>query len=138
LHDVKAGVAITQAAVIEIAGPTATVTHDARSFTLTAPGGEVTAVSGAVTAEWSLVVEPHGAASVSFTLDLRDEASVVHGAPGAWPPVGGRRGSTGDTRLDRWVDTALGDLDALRLTATGADDEFFAAGAPWFFTLFGR
>ncbi|WP_425414930.1 amylo-alpha-1,6-glucosidase, partial [Promicromonospora kroppenstedtii] len=44
-----------------------------------------------------------------------------------------------DPRLGRWLDTALDDLDALRLTLPGhPDDEFFAAGAPWFFTLFGR
>lgn len=141
LHDVKAGLAVTQAAQIATSesDATATVSHDGRSFILAAPGAEVTAVSGAVTAEWPLVVEPHGAASASFTIALHDDASVVHGAAGAWPPAGGRRAPTGDTRLDRWLDTALGDLDALRLTATDdLDDEFFAAGAPWFFTLFGR
>src|SRR5690606_9229694 len=42
-----------------------------------------------------------------------------------------------DDRLARWVARSLDDLDALRLTA-GSDDEFLAAGAPWFFTLFGR
>ncbi|MFZ4894789.1 amylo-alpha-1,6-glucosidase [Plantibacter sp. Mn2098] len=37
------------------------------------------------------------------------------------------------------MDAALADLDALRLTTTAAPgEEFLAAGAPWFFTLFGR
>jgi glycogen debranching enzyme len=37
------------------------------------------------------------------------------------------------------MDAAVGDLDGLRLTMAGhPDDEFYAAGAPWFFTLFGR
>ena len=41
--------------------------------------------------------------------------------------------------LARWLDAALGDLDALRLALPDRpEDEFFAAGAPWFFTLFGR
>ncbi len=41
--------------------------------------------------------------------------------------------------MTRWLDAALGDLDALRLTLPDhPEDEFFAAGAPWFFTLFGR
>ena len=44
-----------------------------------------------------------------------------------------------DDRLVRWATRALDDLDALRLTTTRApDEEFLAAGAPWFFTLFGR
>lgn len=139
LHDVKAGLAVTQTAVIAMTDATATVTHERRSFALSAPGADITAAADAVTAEWPVVVDAHGAASVSFTLDLHDHASVVHSAAGAWPPPGGRHGPTGDTRLDRWLDTALGDLDALRLTATdNPNDEFFAAGAPWFFTLFGR
>ncbi|GAB2536993.1 glycogen debranching N-terminal domain-containing protein [Brachybacterium huguangmaarense] len=34
---------------------------------------------------------------------------------------------------------SLGDLDALRLAVPGRDGEvFFAAGAPWYFTMFGR
>jgi glycogen debranching enzyme len=43
-----------------------------------------------------------------------------------------------DDRLRRWVERSLGDLDALRLTRIDATDEFLGAGAPWFFTLFGR
>ncbi len=44
-----------------------------------------------------------------------------------------------DQRLARWLDTALDDLDALRLALPDhPEDAFFAAGAPWFFTLFGR
>jgi glycogen debranching enzyme len=39
----------------------------------------------------------------------------------------------------RWLATALDDLDALRLvTVADPASEFLAAGAPWFFTLFGR
>ena len=68
---------------------------------------------------------------------MHDSTLVVRGAhrPAGWevPLIGG------DPRLQRWLDAALGDLDALRLTLPGRpDDEFFAAGAPWFLTLFGR
>jgi glycogen debranching enzyme len=41
-----------------------------------------------------------------------------------------------DDRLRRWLDRAVDDLDALRLCRP--EGEFLAAGAPWFFTLFGR
>ncbi|SDQ22697.1 N-terminal domain of (some) glycogen debranching enzymes [Curtobacterium sp. UNCCL20] len=41
-----------------------------------------------------------------------------------------------DDRLRRWLARATDDLDALRLARP--EGEFLAAGAPWFFTLFGR
>ncbi|MFJ2514197.1 glycogen debranching N-terminal domain-containing protein [Streptomyces griseoviridis] len=48
-----------------------------------------------------------------------------------------------DRALDRWLVQSLADLDRLRLTdAMSSDpahpDQFLAAGAPWFLTLFGR
>ena len=78
------------------------------------------------------------ASSVSWSIGLHDPTLVVRGAhptpPGGTIPLIG-----GDPRLQRWLDAALGDLDALRLTLPGhPEDEFFAAGAPWFLTLFGR
>ncbi|HSP76799.1 MAG TPA: amylo-alpha-1,6-glucosidase, partial [Cryobacterium sp.] len=46
---------------------------------------------------------------------------------------------SGDARLGRWVARALDDLTGLRMaTTTSPDEPFLAAGAPWFFTLFGR
>lgn len=87
--------------------------------------------------------------------------------PAPWSAPGSAPGSapSSDDRLARWLARALDDLDALRLvrrppaapsilvphgpseTVPGRDgttianspaDQFFAAGAPWFFTLFGR
>ncbi|MFF2331654.1 MULTISPECIES: glycogen debranching N-terminal domain-containing protein [unclassified Streptomyces] len=44
-----------------------------------------------------------------------------------------------DRRFDRWLDQSAADLDRLRLTDPAAPaDQFLAAGAPWFLTLFGR
>ena len=48
-----------------------------------------------------------------------------------------------DRRFDQWLEQSLADLDRLRLTdAQSSDpdrpDQFLAAGAPWFLTLFGR
>ncbi|HMO09987.1 MAG TPA: glycogen debranching N-terminal domain-containing protein [Actinotalea sp.] len=44
-----------------------------------------------------------------------------------------------DRRLGPLLDRSLADLAGLRMRAAGTpDDEFLAAGAPWFFTLFGR
>ncbi|MFI0908455.1 glycogen debranching N-terminal domain-containing protein [Streptomyces sioyaensis] len=48
-----------------------------------------------------------------------------------------------DRGLDRWLEQSLADLDRLRLTDPQSPhpdrpDQFLAAGAPWFLTLFGR
>ncbi|MEV7682742.1 glycogen debranching N-terminal domain-containing protein [Streptomyces sp. NPDC088341] len=44
-----------------------------------------------------------------------------------------------DRRFDHWIDQSAADLDRLRLTDSEApEDQFLAAGAPWFLTLFGR
>lgn len=48
-----------------------------------------------------------------------------------------------DRRLDRWLEQSLADLNRLRQTDPqspheGRPDQFLAAGAPWFLTLFGR
>nr|WP_244363551.1 glycogen debranching N-terminal domain-containing protein [Streptomyces aquilus] len=48
-----------------------------------------------------------------------------------------------DRRFDRWLAQSVADLERLRLTdpqspQTGWPDQFLAAGAPWYLTLFGR
>lgn len=153
LHDVKAGLAAAQSAEVELKDDLVVVTSGDRSFIVSAPGSEVSRDGGALGFHWPVRVEPGGGASVSFTVELRDATLVVHGAAATWQGVRAERGPTAQPRLDRWLDVAVGDLDALRLTVAGdgpssttaADrdpaeetDAFFAAGAPWFFTLFGR
>jgi len=48
-----------------------------------------------------------------------------------------------DRRFDQWLEQSLADLDRLRLADSQSPDpdhpdQFLAAGAPWFLTLFGR
>ncbi|MFE4371878.1 glycogen debranching N-terminal domain-containing protein [Streptomyces sp. NPDC056835] len=44
-----------------------------------------------------------------------------------------------DRRFDHWISQSAADLDRLRLTDSEEPaDQFLAAGAPWFLTLFGR
>jgi len=86
----------------------------------------------------TLEVAPHGTTSVAWRLDADDEIDVVRGderpVPWSHPEV-----TASDQRLGRWIDRALDDLDALRMTtAQHPDLTFLAAGAPWFLTLFGR
>lgn len=83
-----------------------------------------------------LRVPARGTAAVAFTLRFADAGAVVRAAGAAPLP---RPAAPADDRLRRWLDRALGDLDALRLESTAAPGApFLAAGAPWFFTLFGR
>jgi glycogen debranching enzyme len=75
--------------------------------------------------------------SIGWHIAMAERNAVVAAAAG--PADWKRPGASGDDRLDRWISRALDDLDSLRMTtSTEPDAEFLAAGAPWFFTLFGR
>ncbi|WP_336632227.1 MULTISPECIES: glycogen debranching N-terminal domain-containing protein [unclassified Microbacterium] len=108
---------------------------------LDAPAARLTRddASSEVHAEWELAVPVRGIAGVEWSARMHDPALVVRGATSSapWTAPGDAPGQ--DPRLGRWLDRALSDLDALRLSLPEhPEDEFFAAGAPWFFTLFGR
>ena len=105
---------------------------------LRASGAEIAPDGAGIRMRWPLHVPPHGSARVAFSIEATDRSAVVAASEGPvpWraPELAGA-----DDRLARWVGRALDDLDALRLTTSAAPDhEFLAAGAPWFFTLFGR
>jgi glycogen debranching enzyme len=109
------------------------------SVEFTAPGATITRLeSGLLRIVWSLDVAARASSEVSWQLTAADSRPVLSGVdgPATWttPTI-----SSADHRLEAWVATALADLDALRLTTTShPEDVFLAAGAPWFFTLFGR
>lgn len=107
------------------------------SASLDAPGATIEITGPRIRMSWPLEVPARGSATIAFDLAAHDDATVVAAAPGARP--WGDPGDVRDERLQRWLARALDDLDALRLVTPDApDDPFFAAGAPWFFTLFGR
>jgi glycogen debranching enzyme len=134
---VKAGI-VNDPPEVHVAGGRATWGGGGIRATLDAPGSELQRLDGAVVAEWSVEVPAHGTATVSFDLSVVDEKAVV-AAPADGPSWTRPPMDAIDDRLRRWVDRSLDDLDALRLTTTAAADfQFVAAGAPWFFTLFGR
>jgi glycogen debranching enzyme len=106
------------------------------------------------TASWSFTIAPHETVRVSVTIavsedpDASEPAQIAdrsgHAAPIALPRAGksGKpfasqtRISGDDPALDRLLEQSLADLQMLRTNIGGA--EFFAAGVPWFVTLFGR
>ena len=118
--------------------------------TLSAPDATVVAGQDELTLSWTVTVPGRGSTTVGWTLDLTDSGAVVVAAPTRSPtqhPDGAVAraldlagpAATGDHRLRPWVERSLGDLGGLRMaTADAPDDAFFAAGVPWFLTLFGR
>ena len=139
LQEVKAGSAAVRRWELTQNGAAdeARVASGERSFSISAPGATISVVDDGVELVWPVHLDRGGSAELSCAIALHDPSLVVRGArrrPGWVVPR-----IDGDPRLQRWVDTALADLDALRLSLPDRpDDEFFAAGAPWFLTLFGR
>ena len=87
---------------------------------------------------WTLELPPRGSVTARWSITGRDDDAVVAAASTAAPWMHPSLDQT-DDRLRRWLTRALDDLDALRMESSHAPGEaFFAAGAPWFFTLFGR
>ncbi|MDQ4213848.1 glycogen debranching N-terminal domain-containing protein [Microbacterium sp. ASV81] len=112
------------------------VTSGTASFGLTAPGAEITVSDAGLAVRWSAVLAPRSTAEFALDLALADDALVVTAPASAPHPA---VPDTTDPRLRRWLDRAAGDLAALRLAVPAhPEDAFYAAGAPWFFTLFGR
>jgi glycogen debranching enzyme len=106
------------------------------------------------TARWSFTIASHETAQVRVSISVAedpDASEPAHiasrsgqSAPIAFPRVSkAGKPSTSQTRisadepsLGRLLDQSLADLQMLRTNIGGA--EFFAAGVPWFVTLFGR
>jgi glycogen debranching enzyme len=109
------------------------------SFAVEAVNATISAISEAdagIRLRWQVDRPPRGRVELAWALAFEDETLVV-GAPTSAARVA--EITTDDSRVRRWLDRATGDLAALRLAAPEhPDDAFYAAGAPWFFTLFGR
>jgi glycogen debranching enzyme len=70
-------------------------------------------------------------------LDVVDAEAPMVGITA--PPVPTPRSAATDPRIQRLADRAFSDLNSLRMAPRALPDEvFLAAGAPWFYTLFGR
>lgn len=103
-----------------------------------AEGAEAILDDDRVVLRWNVEVPASGSVDVAWSIEVDDPTAVVAGAqPSA--PWSAFRATTGDSRLQSWLDRAVSDLQALRMsTVERPGDVFLAAGAPWFFTLFGR
>jgi glycogen debranching enzyme len=115
---------------------------DTSSATLTAPGAglELTPDRTAATVRWRVTVPALGRVEVAWSLALQDAGAAVIAAPAAAPVGCEQLLAPGvDQRLRPWLVRSLADLESLRMARPEAPaDVFFAAGAPWYLTLFGR
>ncbi|WP_066522719.1 amylo-alpha-1,6-glucosidase [Curtobacterium ammoniigenes] len=99
-------------------------------------GATATVVGGTIVLRWHATASAGAPVSCTWTVTAATPDAVVRGADSAVP--WSVPDDVGDDRLSRWLARASTDLDALRMRRATGEDEFFAAGAPWFFTLFGR
>jgi glycogen debranching enzyme len=139
LERVKAGTPGEAAPEVRLTGTGATWSGEGVSAELTAPGATISIrPDGSLRLEWRVRIPARGSAEVAWSVTARDAEAVVT-APAGEAPWGRPEVTAGDERLERWIRRALDDLDALRLeTVERPGEQFLAAGAPWFFTLFGR
>ena len=92
-----------------------------------------------------MTIPARGSVGVGWLVGVTDTGAVVVPARGpglaadaVTDRLAGRR-SGADHRLAPWLRQSLHDLDGLRMAHRDSPgDVFYAAGAPWYFTLFGR
>jgi glycogen debranching enzyme len=86
---------------------------------------------------WNIDLPPRSETTVSWSLSAETSATVVTGYAGA-APWNTPTITHPDIRIERYLRQSLTDLEALLMSHKDTSDYFLAAGAPWFFTLFGR
>jgi glycogen debranching enzyme len=110
--------------------------HGDTRVTLEAPGADLDAASGTVT--WPLELAPGAQSVLTWRVDVDDVGAAVTPPPRT-PSWAEPRIRADDRRLGVMLRRCLADLHGLRMSVPESPGEvFLAAGAPWFFTLFGR
>lgn len=112
---------------------------DGIEVTLTAPDAEVVQDGSRVVLRWDVDLPARSTVPVRWSAALTEpDPFVVAAPPQAYAEVA-LTGADLDPRLAPWLARSVADLASLRLALPGEPgDVFYAAGAPWYFTLFGR
>jgi hypothetical protein len=102
---------------------------------LEAPHAEITYDGGRITLVWQFELEPGGVVDLDWRLAVADAGAPMVAPSGTGLPMPAVEGEA----LQRLLDRSISDLNGLRMAAANRpEDTFLAAGAPWFFTMFGR
>ena len=138
LDDVKAGKRESSVPPAAVGDGHVLWTAPGLRCSLSAHGARTTVTDHRARLRWDLEVQPGEAVDREWVLAVDDTRLVVtapRSAPSWEPPTV----TSEDRRLAPLLARALADLRLLRLApAEDPDEEFLAAGAPWFLTLFGR
>ncbi|WP_427172657.1 glycogen debranching N-terminal domain-containing protein [Arthrobacter sp. 92] len=133
MEDIKQGA--PGGAVVEPAGTTWSWRDKDTVLALTAANAAVSIHGSKVTIEWAVEVFPGVPLELAWAVDLTDADSPMLAADGE-PIVAP---ASEDPRISRLLQRSVSDLNSLRLAhVSHPHDTFLAAGAPWFFTMFGR
>jgi N-terminal domain of (some) glycogen debranching enzymes/Amylo-alpha-1,6-glucosidase len=116
--------------------------HENMVLSLVAEGADLTASQDhrQLRLHWQVKVPAYGQVSLPWRLGVQDTGSVVV-VPSAPPLKITHPSGIGniDRALELWLARSLEDLNGLWMATRDApEDGFFAAGAPWYLTLFGR
>jgi glycogen debranching enzyme len=104
---------------------------------LTVHGGTAEVRGAELAVRWAVHLEPGAEVTVGWSLRADDAAAPILGTTA--PPVPTPVLGSADQRLQRLADRAFSDLNSLRIVDRSLPDAvFLAAGAPWFYTMFGR
>nr|WP_245941655.1 glycogen debranching N-terminal domain-containing protein [Vallicoccus soli] len=118
-------------------GPGLAWERDGARVALEAPGAQVDGAAG--TATWAVRLPARGEALLRWAVTAEDPGAVVTAPASPAPEWSVPRVRADDSRLAPLLARSLDDLAGLRMAPVDAPHEaFLAAGAPWFFTLFGR
>lgn len=148
LADVRAGVPRERVALEPVASVDQVIWRDEdAAYAITATQTEFDLSEPTlIRLRWTGSLAPHTAMTTHWQLDCVDASGVVQAAPGAGLDVT----ALADTlsapvpeavrpAAHAWLTRSLHDLNGLRMATTDRpEDAFFAAGAPWYLTLFGR
>ena len=141
VHDVKSG---SPPPAVSPQAQADTVTFGERDRSVVVSADRLPAVTTSTdcaTMSWAFAVEPGGDWSVEVTMATRQDraAYVVRTPPRRSITHAQFAVTASDHRLSALVGRGVEDLQDLLLADLEApQDVFYAAGAPWYFTLFGR
>jgi hypothetical protein len=118
----------------------ATWSADGIDVRVAAPGAALLVDGSSVVLAWDVTLPARDAVELTWSVDLVEADPTVVPAPPEDPAPYEVLGVPGaDPRLAPWLARSVADLDSLRLALPDSPgDVFYAAGAPWYFTLFGR
>ena len=114
-------------------------TADGIMVTVAAPGASTAVDGDQLTLRWTTTLPAYGSVTLGWSADAVDPAPVVVAAAPDLVAATPLLPPGLDRRLGPWLERSVADLASLTMALPESPgDLFYGAGAPWYFTLFGR